>query len=398
LPDHGDARVEITITCPKPKDDTNESFDIYIDPSGIVKTSAGDPVPNATVTLLSSGDADCTSPGAFTPVPDGSTIMSITNRTNPMLTDAAGHFGWDVVKGCYKVRAEKSGCAAPGNPSQTSVESGPLTIPPPVTDLVLTLDPTTSDCTRTLDHFLCYKAAEAKAPKGVPPFPSFTPTTVSVTDQFRGPIPYDLTKDIELCNPANKNDEDPSAPGHAAHLVGYQAKVTSTHPPQPKFLKSVHTVQNQFGVLKLTLTAPDRLFVPSAKALGTGGATPLTAAETIDHLICYKASVAKAAKGQPPFPTFTPATALVTDEFGGPARYDLKKPTRLCAPADKDGGDPTAPGHVTHLVCYQAVLSKTHPPQPKFSKQTVSTNNQFGDDVLSATAVQELCVPSVKLD
>jgi hypothetical protein len=56
------------------------------------------------------------------------------------LTDAEGHFGWDVIAGFYKVRAEKAGCVAPNNPDQPYVESEILVVPPPVTDLDLRLD------------------------------------------------------------------------------------------------------------------------------------------------------------------------------------------------------------------------------------------------------------------
>lgn len=76
--------------------------------------------------------------------------------------------------------------------------------------------------------------------------------------------------------------------------------------------------------------------------------------------------------------------------------YDLQKPQHLCAPVDKNGEDPTAPGHLPHLVCYKAKLKTQTPAQPKFVATTVSTNNQFGDEVLKATAVTELCVPSSK--
>lgn len=71
---------------------------------------------------------------------DGSLVMSAANRQNPGLTAADGRFGWDVIPGFYKVRAERAGCFAPGNREQPYVESAVLTIPPPVTDLVLTLN------------------------------------------------------------------------------------------------------------------------------------------------------------------------------------------------------------------------------------------------------------------
>jgi hypothetical protein len=133
--------------------------------------------------------------------------------------------------------------------------------------------------------------------------------------------------------------------------------------------------------------------VPSAKALGSGGA-PALGAITVDHFTCYKAKVAKAKKGAPPFPVFTKTSVTLTDQFGGPLVYDLKKPTRVCLPADKNGESPGAEDHPDWLVCYAAKLAKREPPQPKFLAQTVSTSNQFGPEVLDAKKLEELCVPS----
>src|SRR3569832_1225511 len=82
--------------------------------------------------------SDSTS-GPFEVVPDGSGIMSLSNRNNPDTTDMSGHFGWDVLAGFYKVRAEKHGCHAPNDASQPNAENDILTIPPPVTDLDLRL-------------------------------------------------------------------------------------------------------------------------------------------------------------------------------------------------------------------------------------------------------------------
>lgn len=133
-PNHGDARVTVTIHCP---DGTTPTvvFDIYIDPSGQVVDQFNNPVAGATVTLLHSDDVS----GPFTPVPDGSGIMSPTNQHNPDTTNSRGLFGWDVLAGYYQVRAEKVGCVSPTDPAQPYVLSQTLTIPPPVTGLVLQL-------------------------------------------------------------------------------------------------------------------------------------------------------------------------------------------------------------------------------------------------------------------
>ena len=129
-PLHDYARATITLVCPDAST-TSVTFDLYIDPSGVVRTVDGTPVAGARVTLLRADDPG----GPFELVPDGSGMMSLANRTNPDHTDALGRFGWDVIAGYYQVRVEKLGCVAPGNPGQGFVESAVLTIPPAVTDL-----------------------------------------------------------------------------------------------------------------------------------------------------------------------------------------------------------------------------------------------------------------------
>ncbi|HEU4410430.1 MAG TPA: nidogen-like domain-containing protein [Polyangiaceae bacterium] len=141
FPNHGQATVNVAIDCPDGKPDESLSFSIYIDPSGNIVTPSGDRVPDAIVTLFRSDSPS----GPFEPVPDGSAIMSPSNRKNPDRSDAQGHYGWDVIAGYYIVRAQKEGCLAlDGGPF---VESHVLTIPPPVTDLDLVLDCPDADLT-----------------------------------------------------------------------------------------------------------------------------------------------------------------------------------------------------------------------------------------------------------
>jgi hypothetical protein len=132
-PNTGDGRVTIDIQCPNGST-PQVGFDVYIDPSGVVKdahTGAG--LAGATVTLLRFDDSD----SQFHAVANGSSVMSPANRNDPDTTRADGSFGWDVVAGLYKVRAEKAGCQ--------QAETDVLMIPPPVTNLDLRLD-----CRKTL--------------------------------------------------------------------------------------------------------------------------------------------------------------------------------------------------------------------------------------------------------
>jgi chitodextrinase len=131
-PLHGPARVVTTIVCPDGSVQTAE-FDMYIDPSGRVVDQSGTPVAGATVTLLRSDTPE----GEFTPVEDGSDLMSPANRANPMTTDDTGAYGWDVVAGYYKLVATKDGC--------TSATTGVFPVPPPVLDLDVVLECVLSD-------------------------------------------------------------------------------------------------------------------------------------------------------------------------------------------------------------------------------------------------------------
>lgn len=133
-PKHGESNIEITRTC---SDGTTrrDNVPMYVDPSGVVKTVEGEPLIGATVTLYRS-DANT---GPFTIVPDGSDIMAPYNRNNPDTTRTGGAFGWDVVTGYYKVRAEFPGCVSPVDESQPYVETEIMFIPPEVTDLDIRL-------------------------------------------------------------------------------------------------------------------------------------------------------------------------------------------------------------------------------------------------------------------
>jgi trimeric autotransporter adhesin len=87
---------------------------------------------------------------------------------------------------------------------------------------------------------------------------------VTITDQF-GVVIFDVTKPTRLCNPANKNGEDPSASGHAGHLVCYAVRPARISPSQPKFLKRVVSTANQFGAEVLQVRRAAELCVPSLK-------------------------------------------------------------------------------------------------------------------------------------
>ncbi len=104
------------------------------------------------------------------------------------------------------------------------------------------------------DHFECYKIGITKGT------PKFVPQLgVSLGDQF-GTMTVDVKKAMYLCNPVDKQNEDPTAPNHVDHLMCYKAKQTDA----VKFVKIVGAfVEDQFGSETLDVKKPALLCVPA---------------------------------------------------------------------------------------------------------------------------------------
>jgi DNA-binding beta-propeller fold protein YncE len=112
-------------SCEPPEENEGSG---YIDPSGRIATRTGIPVAGARVVLLRGA-----SKARLRRVPNGSTLMSPSNRRNPDRTNAAGRFGWDVQPGWYRVTASRRGC----RPATAATRV--FAVPPPVSDIRLTL-------------------------------------------------------------------------------------------------------------------------------------------------------------------------------------------------------------------------------------------------------------------
>jgi hypothetical protein len=107
-------------------------FGLFIDPSGSVVDTTGNPIGGATATLLHQEGS------SFLAVdPSGG---AIDPAQNPETTGIDGAFEWEALADTYEVRASASDCHAPGNPSRPSVTTAPFVIPPPAVGLLLTLE------------------------------------------------------------------------------------------------------------------------------------------------------------------------------------------------------------------------------------------------------------------
>jgi hypothetical protein len=113
------------------------TFNEYFDPSGKVESTTGIPLESATVKLVRS----LTKTGSFKAVPNGSTIMSTSNRRNPDHTTVLGVFGWNTIPGYYRVQASHSGCTAGGSgrKAKKTLETRVYKVPPPVDNILIKL-------------------------------------------------------------------------------------------------------------------------------------------------------------------------------------------------------------------------------------------------------------------
>jgi hypothetical protein len=215
-------------------------------------------------------------------------------------------------------------------------------------------------------HYLCYQVKRA----------AIRPGTVSVVDQF-GSNPTDLDELHELCNPVNKNDEDPAAVnGKPGHLDGYEAGARSN-------LAQGHTIRviDQFGTHIEQLAQTTTVFVPSAKSL-TGLPGPL--ANPGDSYVCYNVR----------YSGFSSIDNVkVQDEFGT-LNVQLDRPSKFCDPANVNGAGGGAENHTVHLQCYVTDLPTGVNFQPP---PNVWINDMFQARAVNVQAeVMELCAPATK--
>ena len=108
-----------------------------------------------------------------------------------------------------------------------------------------------------VDHFVCYTVQTSA---GAPKFARIR--GVSVVDQF-GMREVDLAKPSRLCNPVNKNGEEPGAEANPMHLMCYEAQRARGAP----HFSAVGPIfaADQFGPQQLTATTPGDLCVPALK-------------------------------------------------------------------------------------------------------------------------------------
>jgi hypothetical protein len=216
-----------------------------------------------------------------------------------------------------------------------------------------------------LNHFQCYKIRR--------PAP-FDSAGVALLDRF-GSSTITVRRPDTLCAPADKRNEDPTAPTDPEHLTSYRMR-----PAVPFTRVRDREIVNQLGSLRLDVIKPVRLLLPTAKSLTEPPAPPTPG---IDHFQCYKVKRSRGA------PAFRKVRRVQVDTQFETTIIDVLRPLHLCVPVDKNGETPGAQEHPDELLCYRTRSRGSLP------TTGVQLNDQFGPQQERIRQRREFCVPSL---
>jgi hypothetical protein len=258
-----------------------------------------------------------------------------------------------------------------------------LSLTPTLTRTITPTPTVTASPTAVIvDDFQCYKG---KVTRNTPPFVPVLGT--KIVDHFTligsppGHLFVDSKKMLSLCAPADVDGQDPTAPTHPEHEVGYRMRIS---PQTAKFTKVLNQqVSNaEFGSVTVDVLKPAELRLVSSKSLVSSPAAPV--APTNDHYSCYKVRTSRNT------PKFVPVNGVtIVDQFGSSV-MTVVKPTLLCAPANVDDQQPGAESHAGLLLCYKLKRPST---TPRFTALTpVYVNNQWGPLTTDVKRPDQLCV------
>ena len=261
-----------------------------------------------------------------------------------------------------------AGSTPPVTPTPTDPPGATVTATPAAT-------PTTGP-PLPFGSFRCYSAHVKKYTAAFKPVRS-----VNFVDRF-GPLPRNIGAPGRVCNPADMNGQDPTALTQPDHLTGYRLWASKG---MPKFVKLTgQQVVNQFGTVSVDVVSPLRLLVPGAQSLSDPPPMPSAGIDSFD---CYRVRLTRNAINA----ATLPSSATVQDQFGT-TTVNVKAPTMLCVPGDRNGTAPDAIAHPDLLMCYLATRVRGTSQFKKVSPVFVANALQQG--TLEAPMPLELCVPT----
>lgn len=208
-----------------------------------------------------------------------------------------------------------------------------------------------------ISHYKCYDIAGP--PPGVAP--------VELVTHFGAEPEVEIGPPVKLCLPAGKNG-DPIPPDWP-HLKCY---AIAGHDPN-----AARRLETQFGIeADVDVGQASMLCIPATKTVPSEPPGPEPPPDR--HYECFDIM------GDPPA---IPPVSLET-QFGFEQGVLVGQPTKLCAPARKNGG-----GYLgfPYLKCYNIVGPPLDPPKE------VNLTTQFGDElgVLLSGPPSMLCVPAL---
>ena len=145
-------------------------------------------------------------------------------------------------------------------------------------------------------------------------------------------------------------------------------------------------VTDQFGTVVIETRGPEELLVASATSSVAPAPAP-PAPGSANHYVCRRARLGRGASAPP-------ATVTIDDALGSRTAV-LRKPRRLCLPADIDAPGTGREHPRSALLCYTTRL--TGPASPA-APVTVETANHLGTVGLAAWRERQLCVPAAAQD
>jgi hypothetical protein len=203
---------------------------------------------------------------------------------------------------------------------------------------------------------------------------------VTLDDQFAKKRKFLVLKPETLLNSASEDGGE--IVDSETHLVGYSVFGHWRRRPKERNIQ----VENQFGAISVDLVRADRLLVPASKSEDEKPLdAPVLADVDVDHFLCYRVNRSRHSD------KFEGEQVSVMDQFNEEARsFEVKRPTRLCTPVDKNGEGIKYPDR--DLMCYSVKLADGEPKHKRIKGLWV--NDQFGEKQVDTRKEQELCVPS----
>ena len=210
-------------------------------------------------------------------------------------------------------------------------------------------------------HFSCFQVTHGNLSPKIP---------VTLVDRFGSYSPT-LTEVHRICAPADKNGEDPAAPGNPNHEASYEL----SNGGSPAVVAQGLQVTNQFGTFTMDVRGLDRLLVPTSKSLTAPPLPPLPL-NIIRHYACHDISNISG-------PDISKKAVTVVDQLASTPipGFTSKSKWRLCVAANKNNEDPTAPTDNTALMCFFAGKTRALRDGQPVPEQPVRTQS-----VLQSTA------------